>query len=335
MNNRRRTCNKIFEKLEIHRLAPTPENYRIWYEYDNGNIDELVTEIDRLLSEQMNIDERLCRQIYKTYLYTNNQQQADMTFLAMNDLLKIVISLLGDMDSSTSQFCNALTRCIERLDADPGALEVKNIIETVSQEAKNVREATVNINQNLSSLTEEIDALRDKVERLGHESITDNLTQLMNRRGFDDSIIAIVDKAKEEHSNVTLLMADVDNFKRINDGFGHLTGDKVLRFISTVIRKTVRNSDVVARYGGEEFAVILPCTSLKTGMHVAEKIRKAIGERELSVGSGQQKIGRISISIGISQYLFNEPLNTFIQRTDKLMYQAKSSGRNQVIGDLN
>mgnify|MGYP006083926131 CR=1 FL=1 len=197
MNNRRRTGNKIFEKLEIHRLAPTPENYRIWYEYDNGNIDALVAEIDRLLSEQINIDDRLCRKIYKTYLDTDNQQLTDMTIKAMNDLLAIVINLLSDMDSSTNQFCDALTLCIERLDADPDPQEVKNIIETVSQEAKNIRSVTVNINQNLSSLTQEVDALRDKVERLGNESVTDTLTQLMNRRGFDNSILSIVDKAKK------------------------------------------------------------------------------------------------------------------------------------------
>ena len=130
------------------------------------------------------------------------------------------------------------------------------------------------------------------------------------------------------------MIADVDSFKKINDEFGHLVGDKVLRFISTVIRKTVRNSDVVARFGGEEFVVILPGTSLQTGIQIAEKMRKAIGARELSAGPEQKKIGHVTISIGVSQYILNEPIETFIQRTDKLMYKAKNSGRNQVVGDI-
>ena len=129
------------------------------------------------------------------------------------------------------------------------------------------------------------------------------------------------------------MLADIDHFKEINDKFGHLVGDNVLKMIATTINDLTKGRDFVARFGGEEFAVILPDTPLGGAVRVAEQIRshlEAVNWREKRT---QQQIGAIKLSFGVALYRFGEPIDALIQKADKALYQSKSEGRNRVTSE--
>jgi diguanylate cyclase len=126
-------------------------------------------------------------------------------------------------------------------------------------------------------------------------------------------------------------MTDIDHFKTFNDTFGHLTGDQVLRLVALSVKQNVKGQDLAARYGGEEFAVILPDTVLRSGVTVADHIRRAVMTKELMKRSTGEHLGRVTISIGVASLRPDDSAASLLGRADQCLYAAKRSGRNQVV----
>jgi len=159
------------------------------------------------------------------------------------------------------------------------------------------------------------------------EAIHDELTGLHNRRYFNERLVDEVDRSRRYGSEISLLLCDIDRFKNVNDTYGHLAGDKVLRLIGRIFRNKLRKTDIIARYGGEEFAIVLLNTGKKKAFEIADELRLAVAE---SVLPGDEKVG-VTISIGISN--FDRDARTFnglVGSADKALYHAKSQGRNKV-----
>lgn len=172
--------------------------------------------------------------------------------------------------------------------------------------------------------------IKDEKALLEKMSVTDDLTRLYNHRFFVKRLNEEFKRAKRYTTTLSFLMIDIDNFKRINDSYGHLSGDVVLQEVSKVIKKCVRETDVVARYGGEEFAVILPHTGREDAYKLADRIRNTIKIYKSNVlGSN----GSITVSIGVSTYPCPgiEDTDDLIRRADDGLYQAKGSGKDIVI----
>jgi diguanylate cyclase len=123
-------------------------------------------------------------------------------------------------------------------------------------------------------------------------------------------------------------MIDIDRFKRVNDTYGHLIGDVVLREVAQALKKQTRRSDFVGRYGGEEFLIILPETSLDKALILAEKLRRRVSE--LAIPAEGRVLKDITVSIGATEYEDDPTIEEFINRSDKWLYTAKKNGRNQV-----
>ena len=126
------------------------------------------------------------------------------------------------------------------------------------------------------------------------------------------------------------MMLDIDHFKKFNDTFGHPAGDQVLRLVGRTLVSNVKGQDMAARYGGEEFSIILPATPLSAGMRVAEILRHSIESKEITNKATGQKLGRITLSIGVAEYHPEESIASFIERADTALYEAKKTGRNKV-----
>ncbi|WP_284036459.1 GGDEF domain-containing protein [Neobacillus sp. 114] len=157
--------------------------------------------------------------------------------------------------------------------------------------------------------------------------IVDSLTGLYNRRYFDLYLEKTIPFCQRTNSPLTLIMVDIDHFKKVNDNYGHLCGDVALKHISEIIKRNVRSSDAYVRFGGEEFAIILPNTHLDEGKILAEQIRKAVEESNFIYHNEHIYI---SISLGVSLYE-GEKVEGFIEKSDKALYSAKEHGRNQVV----
>ncbi|MBW2740044.1 MAG: diguanylate cyclase [Deltaproteobacteria bacterium] len=164
--------------------------------------------------------------------------------------------------------------------------------------------------------------------RLQDLAITDGLTKLYNSRYFYKQLDSEVNRAKRYNHPLTLLFMDIDYFKRYNDTYGHLEGDKVLVSIGKIIKSCLRKMDTAYRYGGEEFTVILPETNRGEVMTVAKRIKDAMENEKFSPQS--EKSISITISIGATEYCPGERISTLVQRADKAMYLSKQRGRNQI-----
>lgn len=154
----------------------------------------------------------------------------------------------------------------------------------------------------------------------------DPLTHLPNRSSFETKMLDEFTRIERYGSGpFSLIFFDIDHFKSVNDSYGHLVGDQILKSISTQCKELLRSSDMLARWGGEEFVVILPLVDLAGAVQVAEKVRVFIAEYIF------EQVGHISCSFGVSQYQKGDSPNSLLHRTDTAMYQAKSSGRDRVV----
>jgi diguanylate cyclase (GGDEF)-like protein len=170
--------------------------------------------------------------------------------------------------------------------------------------------------------------LRQANELLEQLSITDGLTKLHNHRFFQDQLTREIRRTGRTSTPLSLLLIDIDDFKSLNDRFGHAAGDELLHGLALVMNATVRSSDLLARYGGEEFAVLAPGTDQEGVYLLAEKIRTAIAESSFVLGDSM-RLTRATVSIGCSQ--FRDDRKKFFDEADRALYRAKAAGKNCVM----
>ena len=139
-----------------------------------------------------------------------------------------------------------------------------------------------------------------------------------------------VEDSNAHDTPLSLIMCDIDHFKRVNDMFGHHVGDEIIRALAGVIEASVRETDTVARYGGEEFAIILPGTKQQGAKETAERIRLKFGAKQFSIRDTKQKIGQVTASFGVAEYRPGDDVQTFVQKADAMLYEAKARGRDRV-----
>jgi len=161
-------------------------------------------------------------------------------------------------------------------------------------------------------------------ERLKQLATTDTLTGICNRRRFDEMLASEIDRAARISSPLALILFDVDHFKRINDAFGHPTGDQVLAQLAGAVGGAIRTIDLFARWGGEEFAVLLPGSDLNAGRLLAEKLRMLLEKQPFA------DVGQVTCSFGVAEYAPGDNVDALIKKADLCLYRAKASGRNRV-----
>ena len=189
-------------------------------------------------------------------------------------------------------------------------------------------------------LSQQIARVIDKVLIYQHTrelSITDDLTQIANRRYFNQRFDREMQRSQRYNRALSILMIDIDYFKSYNDSHGHLKGDEVLREVAKILERSLRKADIVARFGGEEFVVLLPEIDKEHAQNVGEKLRAAVASHAFPHGESQP-LGKVTISIGLASYPEDATIaDTLLETADRMLYLAKSLGRNQVsfISDQN
>ena len=206
-----------------------------------------------------------------------------------------------------------------------GRDELSETAEAFNAMAQHVREVYDNLQDAVAARTEELRVEKERAELL---SMTDELTGLMNRRAVFSSARIEVAQARRSSLPVSIGVLDIDFFKRINDTYGHPTGDAVIRRVSNVLKDSLREADIVGRIGGEEFMVILANTLPEDAVTVMERIRRAV-EAEVIVHGGVSV--SCTVSCGLATLGAADDLDSLVARADECLYQAKNGGRNQVV----
>jgi diguanylate cyclase (GGDEF)-like protein len=178
------------------------------------------------------------------------------------------------------------------------------------------------------SLTERNNELKQAKETFEQLSITDGLTKLHNHRFFQDHLTREIKRVSRSQEPLSMLLVDIDDFKRLNDRFGHAAGDELLMGLARIMSDTVRETDLLARYGGEEFVVLASNTDLEGAYRLGEKIRTNVSENSFILDDSLRPM-RVTVSIGVAQYRGNR--KTFFQGADRALYRAKAEGKNCVV----
>jgi diguanylate cyclase len=326
-------------KLTLPRMSKlgiptTPENFSVWYEYSMGTKLELTKAIDDILNNGANFTADINHDLYMRYIADHSHQQIkqmqDNVRTIIDELLEQLHIMTGDMVN----FRGALDNCDESLRNDPSIKNVQRLVNCLIEEADLVRDSSVSLETSLTTLNQEVDVLRSDVEKLNLEVSIDELTGIANRRTFDRALAQSIQFYQVSREPFCLMMIDIDHFKTFNDEYGHLVGDTVLAFVAKFIQKGVKGSDTVARYGGEEFTIILPDTAYQGGLTVAEKIRRTVSSKQLTIGDDCKKVlGKISISLGVAEVRLEDTEHSLVKRADAALYQAKNNGRDCVVGE--
>lgn len=210
------------------------------------------------------------------------------------------------------------------LDIDGDIVEFIAIRNDVT-EFENAKEQLSTLNK---AMKHKVDELYSMAQTLEQQASIDILTGIFNRMKFEEFFDLEVQKAKIQRNPLSIILLDIDDFKRINDTFGHDEGDEVIKSISNLLTKNVRGTDTLSRWGGEEFVILLPSTSLEQAKIVANNLRRIIFEHNFNIP--QQKI---SCSFGVAIYNPEDTKEKLFKRVDKILYKAKNSGKNIVLGE--
>jgi diguanylate cyclase len=315
-------------------LLPFPANFEIAYAYCEGANPELSRAIDGLLAKN-GPDAFQMADLHSLHFGPGQGEDAVAELSTrMAAELNGVLNVLTTAGKDHSSFGKTLSKASVQLagaKANPEAL--KYMIDQVVAATKLMESRSKTLEQQLLASSREISELQSRLETVKQESLTDQLTGIANRKAFDTEFMARIARVAESNQPLSLVMCDIDHFKKFNDTFGHQTGDQVLKLVANCLAENVKGRDTAARYGGEEFAIILPDTGLSAAAGVANKIRYNVESKKLVKKSTGDILGTITISMGVAQYVPGESAEVFIQRADACLYAAKRTGRNRVVGE--
>jgi diguanylate cyclase len=321
-----------FGQMKALRQPASPRNFEIWYAYASGYHPALNQQINATLKAKGTISEADLVQMYENFLSpTRLTERIDLVGSQVKGEIDQVMAMIDAAVGSASSYTESLAGATEQLVKSKDRDDLRTIVETLVQTTKAMEISNRNLEDRLHASKQEINDLQENLEAVRTESLTDPLTQLANRKFFDSTLEKSIAEAVERNEALSLMLTDIDHFKTFNDSFGHLTGDQVLRLVAMSVKHNVKGKDTAARYGGEEFAVILPNTTLRAAVTVAEHIRRAVMAKELMKRSTGENLGRMTISIGVATLRKADSGQSLIERADMCLYAAKRHGRNRVI----
>ena len=309
-----------------------PRNYEVWYAYATGYNPTLNQTINETLTRNGTLSAADVDQIYETYLSPARlSDRIDNVGSQIVEEIEQVMAMVDAAVGSATQYTESLAHATQDLGTAKDRDGLRAVVERLVRATRDMEENNTRLETSLKASKLEISQLQVNLEAVRNESLTDPLTSLANRKYFDSALEKNIAQSVATGEPVALLLIDIDHFKAFNDTFGHLTGDQVLRLVAIALKQNVKGQDIAARYGGEEFAIILPGTTLRSALTVADHVRRAVMTKELMKRSTGEHLGRVTVSIGVAVLQKNEPAQSLIERADNCLYAAKRCGRNRVM----
>lgn len=320
-------------ELGRYNLPATPFNYSVWYEFLSKVNPELTLALKEHLSKSGDISVEDAYRLYLYHIVNRGQAVIDKVKASFLEVVKEILSDISSTGEDISGFENYLVNFSRRIEKTDNEKAFRTSLKELIIEVKKIESSSTMLEDRLKSADEEVKVLQSKLKETEWFATTDALTGLLNRRSFEEKLVQHT-TSNNSHQILSLIMLDIDHFKRVNDTYGHLTGDDLLRVIAKTLKDYVRGKDIVCRYGGEEFIILLRDTPIQGAVTVAEKIRTHFASMSWKQKSTGVSMGRVTLSCGVSQYRPKEPIEAFVQRADIALYQSKKMGRNQVTKEM-
>jgi len=322
---------EYFEAVRAHMARhghpATPRVYEVWYAYVAVEDSELVDRLNHALT-QPQVPVALIEALHEEFFARERQSEVvRQTGEKLSNELTRILQMLANAGRDTSSFADALEKIAARLPADG---ELRKIVDTIVLATRHMEAKTRRLESEIERCSLEIRTLRQGLEASKREAMTDPLTGLYNRRAFEERLRQAAAHSMETDTELAVLLSDIDNFKQLNDAWGHQIGDAVIQLVASSLKEGLPDGSTAARYGGDEFAAVLPGVSIAEAEAIADKTRELVSSKRLKDSSTGKPIGHMSVSIGVAGYVLAERLEELVRRADKALYEAKEAGRNRV-----
>ena len=306
-----------------------PVSYAVWYEYVAGKNQALRTSVDEYTRNGAVLDEKTTAEFFRKHIAELDEELVQRVSNGFQKIMTDMSESASEASDHASQFGNALEKWSEDLANAPSGEE--GGADVVLRQTRDMQVSIATLNRRLDESRREIGQLRQEVTKAREDALADGLTGLMNRRGFDLALAACLAMPEaDDREGPSLLLIDIDHFKLVNDSYGHLFGDKVIRAMAQILKNNVKGKDTAVRYGGEEFVILLPDTPLDGARHLAETIRSAVERFRIKRTDSNEAVANITVSLGVAGYRDGESGNDLVARADAALYASKKQGRNRV-----
>ncbi len=256
----------------------------------------------------------------------------------LKDIIDLLTKAMATVDADNQVFNQQIYKQSEKIEEITLLDDIKKIKSSLKQEIEQVRKAVkekqTQDRTHLEMLSKKVDSLNVELEKAVAESLTDGLTGAYNRLAFDKHMKGLVERNLVTKAPFSLILLDIDDFKDINDSYGHLIGDRVILALIQKCGEITRQNDCIARFGGDEFAIVMSGASLKNASKKAKQLSKAVAGTRYAVTTAEDSLElSFTVSMGVSEYRKGDTVATVTERADKALYTAKHSGKARVVNE--
>ncbi len=315
--------------MSRQRASFHPLSFTLWYEHIAGLNPELTRILEARLASSVALTDDDVQRLYAQLIAARDVKVLEALQQRLRTVLEDTAQSAATASAEAAQFDRDLQEHMSQLSVQLDGESLRKIVGSLVHDAQHMHSVAFELSRKLESSTREVSLLTESLQRTQSEALLDSLTGLKNRRGLESAIEDLLRDASGLAGSA-LLLADIDDFKSINDTFGHVLGDKVIRSVAHVLQTSIKGRDVAARFGGDEFAVLLPQTTLAGAATLAEQIRESVARGRIHRADGRESIGEVTLSVGVAVAGHGESMEGLIERADAAMYVAKRSGRNRV-----
>lgn len=314
--------------LNEHRLTLSSRNLDLAWEYICGNNIGLKNDIISL-SAASRLDDGSAKDLYDKYFNSDVGAEIDKIVLAAIDQIHQTTKIIDDGNRDTQKCENKLIEHADNIQVDAGDVDVA--IQKLLSLSRLMVESTRKNREQIDETNKKLADLKGELEQARNEADLDELTKLPNRRKFERALSEAFQKQADDDQNIVLAFADIDNFKKINDTFGHECGDRVLRLVADELGSLSNSKCHISRYGGEEFALIFEGYDIDKVFQKIDDCRELLAQRSLVDIETGKAMGHVTFSAGVAQCLESDTKRSVLRKADLALYQAKSEGRNAVL----
>ncbi len=320
--------------LAKYKLSANPINYTVWYEYVSGKNLKLKQALDTAIAGEQPLSNKNIEAVYQKFVADGDRIVIARLLTKVNLMLKEITGHVLETEGDLAGHGQALGNLTGQLSGINDYEGIQTIIDQMLDQTRALVQSGSTLQRRMKVSSEDLGQLQMELEKSQKEARTDSLTGLANRRGLEKRLEIERIRARQNNTPFSVILIDIDYFKKVNDTYGHLVGDSLLRGISRILREQIRRNDLAARYGGEEFLIVLPDTGISGARAAAEKIKTELSAREWKLKESGEPMGLITVSMGIALYAVDESDNEVIHRADTALYQAKSQGRNRIVTQM-
>jgi diguanylate cyclase len=323
-----------FGEITRRGQAADPRSFALWYKYAAADSGLLCAAVNTRLARGGTLSAQDIDELHSAHICPADATlKVDKLGARIADEIAQVAAVIEAAEGSASSYSEQLTTVSKRLETVHDREGARALVEALTRACKAMEATNAKLQEQMQATCEEVAQLRRELESVRAESLADPLTTLGTRKFFDAALDKAIAECHAGNQPLSLLIADIDHFKAINETFGRVVGDRVLRFVAGTLRDTITGKDVAARYGAEEFAAIMPRTPLRIAVEIADELRLAVMKAELVRRSTGEKQTRLTVSIGVAALHTRTSPQALREAAELCLFAAKRSGRNCVIGE--